>query len=108
MNKWLVTLSIIVTFLFANQAKGQTYTQTFIDKCTGETKVATTTYVNGSAIVSFYGQIKSFSPLEVQTGMLQAWLTQTYLIYNSMACPVSQQSTAIIAQTAANAAAASA
>ena len=80
MNKWLVTLSIIVTFLFANQAKGQTYTQTFIDKCTGETKLATTTYINGNAVVSFYNQIKTFTPLEVQIGQLQVWLQTTYQI----------------------------
>jgi hypothetical protein len=41
MKKWLV--GIIVLFLFAFKANGQTYTQTFIDKCTGERKVATTT-----------------------------------------------------------------
>ncbi len=92
----------MVILLFANQAKGQTYTQTFIDKCTGEKKIATTTYINGSAVVSFYGQVKTFSPFEIQTGALQVWLTQTYALYNSLACPVSQQSTVIIATTAAN------
>jgi len=104
MKKWLATFILTVVLLFANHAKGQTYTQTFIDKCTGEKKIATTTYINGSAVVSFYGQIKTFSPFEIQTGALQIWLTQTYALYNSLACPVSQQSTAIIAQTAASAA----
>lgn len=102
MKKWLVTFILTVILLFANQAKGQTYTQTFIDKCTGEKKIATTTYINGSAVVSFYGQVKTFSPFEIQTGALQVWLTQTYALYNSLACPVSQQSTVIIATTAAN------
>lgn len=62
-------------------------TQTFIDKCSGELKIATTTYINGNAVVLFYNQMKSFTPAQVQSGELQAWLQQTYLTYNSMGCP---------------------
>ena len=61
MKKWLSTLLILVMFLLASKANGQVYTQTFIDKCTGKTKTATTTYVNGNAVVSFYDQIKTFT-----------------------------------------------
>jgi len=89
MKKWLVSILLIVTCLFAKVANGQVYTQTFIDKCTGQTKVATTTMVNGNAIVSFYGQIKTFTPAQVTNGELQAWLQATYVSYNSLACPVS-------------------
>ena len=45
MKKCLISLTIIVMILFAQYANGQTYSQTFVDKCTGETKVATTTYL---------------------------------------------------------------
>ena len=59
MKKWIISSVILVIILFANKANGQTYTQTFIDKCTGEVKVATTTYINGNAVVSFYNQTLS-------------------------------------------------
>ena len=62
-------------------------TQTFIDKCSGEIKIATTSYVNGNAVVMFYNQIKTFTPSQVQTGKLQIWLQETYTAYNSMGCP---------------------
>jgi hypothetical protein len=57
MKKCLVSLIIIVTTLTAFKAEGQTFTQSFIDKCTGERKIATTTMINGSATVSFYNEI---------------------------------------------------
>jgi hypothetical protein len=39
MKKWVFGLMIIVMSLFAKNAMGQTYTQTYKDKCTGEIKV---------------------------------------------------------------------
>ncbi len=57
-------LSIILC-LFTIKVNGQTFSQTFIDKCSGEKKVATTTMINGYATVSFYNQIRTFTPLEV-------------------------------------------
>ena len=108
MKKWLVSILLIILCSFAKVASGQIYTQTFIDKCTGETKVATTTYVNGNAVVSFYGQIKIFTPTQVTNGELQAWLQATYNSYNILACPtnpvVSQAITNQVSQAAAQAA----
>ena len=113
MKKWIVTFTIlIVTILTANKAEGQTYTQQFIDKCTGETKIATTTYINGQAVVSFYNQIKTFTPFEVQTGVLQSWLQTIYATYQTMGCPtntvVQQTVTTAVTQAAATAASAAA
>ena len=71
-KKWLSLLTIVLIFILCGKVQGQTYTQTFIDKCTGQTVKATTTYVNGNAVVSFYNQIQTFTPLQVQTGQLQA------------------------------------
>lgn len=107
MKKWIATiLIIIVTFITAFKAEGQTYTQTFIDKCTGETKVATTTMSNGFATVSFYNQVRTFTPLEVQTGVVQTWLLTTKATYEALTCPVinnpvvQQTVTNAVAQTA--------
>jgi len=68
MKKWILPLLIIVICSCAQTAIGQTYTQTYKDKCTGEIKVATTTITNGFATVSFYNQVRVFSPQEVMAG----------------------------------------
>ena len=99
MKKWLVVFLISVIFLFAQKATGQVYTQTFIDKCSGQVKIATTTIVNGNSIVSFYGQVKSFTPSQVASGELQIWLQTTYAYYNSLACPVAAP---VVTQTVQN------
>ena len=89
--------------------------QTYIDKCSGEVKIATITYVNGNAFVSFYDQVKTFTPLEVQAGAMQSWLQATYIAYNSRACPTNivvqqtvQQTVTQATQAAASAAASAA
>lgn len=79
-----------ILVLFCQFVNGQTYTQTYVDKCSGEIKVATTTYTNGYATVSFYNQVKTFTPLEVQSGAVQIWLNATYAAYSTMACPTNQ------------------
>lgn len=101
MKKWLATFLISVIFLFAQKAYAQTYTQTFVDRCTGETKVATTTIVNGNATVSFYNQVRTFTPFEVQTGVIQTWLFTTKATYEALTCPVIN--TPVVQQTVTNA-----
>jgi hypothetical protein len=112
MKKWVFGLTIIVITLISQKAIGQTYTQTYKDKCTGEIKVATTTMVNGFATVSFYNQIRVFSPTEVMAGAVNMWITATYAAFNTMACPtnvvVQQTVQNTVSQAAAAAAAAAA
>ena len=79
MKKWIFCLLLIVISSFATEAMGQTYTQTYKDKCTGEIKVATTTMTNGFATVSFYNQVRVFSPQEVMAGAVQLWILQLIL-----------------------------
>jgi len=107
-------LLLITLCLFTIKVNAQTFSQTFIDKCTGERKVATTTMMNGFATVSFYNQVRTFSPLEVQSGVVQSWLLTTKATYEALTCPVinnpivQQAVTNAAAQTATNAAAAAA
>jgi len=84
MKKFLLLFFLFIGYSLNGQV---VMTQTFIDKCSGELKIATTTYVNGNAVVLFYNQIKTFTPAQVQSGELQIWLQQTYLAYNSTGCP---------------------
>lgn len=78
----------VFIFCLAWKANGQTtYTQSYVDKCSGELKLVNTTFVNGNAVVSFYNQIKVFTPLEVQSGIVQTWLNGVYAAYSAMGCP---------------------
>ena len=89
-------------FIFLSiKSFGQTYSQTFIDKCSGEKKIATTTMINGYATVSFYSQVRTFTPLEVQTGIVQTWLMTTKATYEALTCPVINNP--VVQQTVANA-----
>lgn len=114
MRGYLVYLFILITILISKQTVGQTFTQTFIDKCSGETKIATTIMINGNATVSFYNQIKTFSPIEVKSGMVQTWLITVKTSYEAFTCPIVdnpivQQAVAnTVAQAATNAAASAA
>ena len=87
MKKLRFFLSVLLIFCLASKANGQTFTQTFVDKCSGELKVATTTYVNGSAYVSFYDKMRVFSPAEVASGVMQVWLQSVYIEYSTVGCP---------------------
>jgi hypothetical protein len=113
MRGYLVYLFILITILISKQTVGQTFTQTFTDKCSGETKIATTIMINGSATVSFYNQIKTFSPIEVQSGMVKTWLITVKTSYEAFTCPLTdnpivQQAVANTVAQAATSAAASA
>ena len=60
MKKCYILFLFFLFLLSFQNVNGQSVvTQTFIDKCTGEIKVATTTYVNGQAVISFDNQIKT-------------------------------------------------
>ena len=46
-------LSIILFLFITNFSYSQTFTQTFVDRCTGEVQIVTANFTSGSAIVSF-------------------------------------------------------
>jgi hypothetical protein len=85
MKKIIISL-LLIMFSFVSKAQ-TTMTQTYVDRCSGEVKVATITYVNGNAFVSFYDQVRTFTPLEVQAGAMQSWLQATYIAYSARPCP---------------------
>jgi len=63
---------------------GQIFTQTFVDRCTGETKLVTANFSQGSAVVSFYSRVKVFTYQEFLQGQLQSWLIETYNWWNAL------------------------
>ena len=105
MKKYILGFLLV---LLCQIVSGQTYTQTYKDKCTGEIKVATTTMTNGFATVSFYNQIRVFSPMEVMAGAVNIWITATYAAFNTMGCPTSVVVQQTVQNTVTQAAAAAA
>ena len=102
-------LIIILLFLFVTQLSySQTFTQTFVDRCTNEVSIVNATFINGSATVAFYNKIRTFTYQQYINGELQSWLNETYLWWSNLS-PCSQQtSQQQQAQQAADAAAAAA
>ena len=108
-------LLIILFLLIGYNSYSQTFTQTFVDRCTGEVKIVTANFVNGSATVAFYNKIRIFTYAEFTSGVLNQWLIETYEWWNllspcSAATQQAQQAqqTAQTAQAAAQTAAAAA
>lgn len=91
----------ILAFLFVTYNYGQTFSQTFVDRCTGEVQVVTANFSNGSAVVAFYDEVKLFTYTEFTNGTLQSWLVAKYNWWQALSpCSQAQQQT----QTAQNAA----
>lgn len=82
MQKLLYILFFFITFSTVGQT--QTLTNTYIDRCTGETKIVTINFVNGSATVAFYNRVKTFTWAEYTNGTLKAWLDETYVWWNNL------------------------
>ena len=62
----------------------QTFTQTYVDKCSGEIKVVISTPMpNGMVMIAFYNQMKSFTNAQVNNGTVQAWLDAVYKDYGT-------------------------
>ena len=62
--------------------KGQSFTYSYIDPCTKSLK---TLYIDQSTpiVVSYYGQVKSFTYIEVSNGSLDIWMNTTYNTYKT-------------------------
>jgi len=91
----------ILAFLFVTYNYGQTFSQTFVDRCTGEVQVVNANFSNGSAVVAFYDEVKLFTYTEFTNGTLQSWLVAKYNWWQALSpCSQAQQQT----QTAQNAA----
>lgn len=97
----------ILFFIFITQISyGQAvFTQTFVDRCTGDVKVVTANFVNGSATVAFYNRVRTFTFAEYTNGQLQQWLVETYTWWNSLSpCSTATQQAQQAQQTAQTAA----
>jgi len=80
---------------------GQVFSQTFLDRCTGEVKVVTANFSQGSAVVSFYSRVRTFTYQEFLSGAMNAWLIETYNWWNTLSpCSTATQQAQQAQQTA--------
>lgn len=98
MKKWLLGLQILVTFLIAIKANGQSIVNTYTDPCDGKVYSITTPIPNQVVVAVVRGQAKTFTYAEVISGAMTTWINTIF----SQPCPVSVTQT--IAQQAAQAA----
>ena len=92
-------LLLIFFLLIGSLSYGQTtFTQTFVDRCTGEVKVVTANFVNGSATVAFYNRVRTFTYQEFTSGVLQGWLIETYTWWTNLSPCSNTQTQATTAQ----------
>ena len=69
---------IFLSILWVNYSYSQIFTQTFIDRCTGEVQIVTANFNTGTAVVAFYDEAKLFTYKQYINGDLQRWLQQKY------------------------------
>lgn len=101
MKKFLFILFLFIGTLSYGQT---TFTQTFVDRCTGDVKVVVANFVNGSATVAFYDKVRTFTYQQYVSGELQQWLTETYLWWESLSpCSTATTENQNAQQTAQNA-----
>lgn len=93
MNKFLYILFLSVA------SYSQTVTQTYYDKCTGETKVYVIP-IQGSTVVVYYNKSTVVTYNDVQSGAFQKWLEETYLWWSSYnPCSAAQATQNVVQQT---------
>ena len=98
MRKFLYILFLSVA------SYSQTVTQTYYDKCTGETKVYVIP-IQGSTVVVYYNKSMNVTYNDVQSGAFQRWLEATYLWWSTYnPCSAAQATQTVVQQTSQQAA----
>lgn len=98
MRKFLYILFLSVA------SYSQTVTQTYYDKCTGETKVYVIP-IQGSTVVVYYNKSMNVTYNDVQSGAFQRWLEETYLWWSTYnPCSAAQATQTVVQQTSQQAA----
>ena len=99
----------LLYILFLSVASySQTVTQTYYDKCTGETKIYVIP-IQGSTVVVYYNKSMNVTYNDVQSGAFQRWLEATYLWWSTYnPCSAAQATQTVVQQTSQQAAQAAA
>jgi len=78
----LKTKILFFLFMIGLSLNGQSFLYSYIDPCTKESKFITAD-MNSPIVVVYYGQVRTFSYVELQDGTFDLWLLDTYNKYKS-------------------------
>ena len=100
---------LFILLLWGNVALAQSpiITQTYTDRCTGQTFVFSVPS-NGQTVVIFYSKSRTFTANDFTNGTLRAWLEETYAWWRNLSPCSTNQATATAAQQTAQQAASTA
>ena len=79
---YLKTKILFILMMIGLPLLGQSFTYSYIDPCTKQSKFI---YADMSApiVISYYGQIKSFTYDEISNGTFDSWINSIYIKYQS-------------------------
>ena len=77
------TLFILFLVMIGLGVKAQSFSYSYIDPCTKEIKNITVSDLNGNLpiVMNYYGQVKTFTPAELQNGSFDTWANDVYNSY---------------------------
>jgi hypothetical protein len=78
----LKTKILLFLFMIGLSLNGQSFLYSYVDPCTKENKFITAD-MNSPIVVVYYGQVRTFSYVELQDGTFDLWLLDTYNKYKS-------------------------
>jgi hypothetical protein len=79
---YLKTKILFFFLLIGLSVKGQSFLYSYVDPCTRQTKFITAD-MSAPVVISYYGQIKAFTYLELSNGFFESWLNDIYNKYKS-------------------------
>jgi hypothetical protein len=78
----LKTKILLFLFMIGLSLNGQSFMYSYIDPCTKDLKFITAD-MNSPIVIVYYGQVKTFSYMELQDGTFDLWMNDTYNKYKS-------------------------
>jgi hypothetical protein len=79
----ILSIILILFMMSGLSVKAQSISYSYIDPCTKETKNITVSGLNGTLpiVMNYYGQVRSFTPTELQNGTFDGWANSVYNEY---------------------------
>jgi hypothetical protein len=80
---WYKNILLLLMLLSGLASQGQSFSYTYIDPCTKEIKNISVSDINGNLpiVMNYYGQVKTFTPAELQNGSFDIWANDVYNNY---------------------------